>query len=255
MTARDFLAEHVRREFGEAFGATESKDLNNLINAWMDDEHNSAWRYKALLQHAPSAYKVLDVAAGCGDAVFYGLMNGFDAWGIEPSSWKQEFLRKKAEEKGYPASWLDRIPAGVAEELPFADNEFDAVLSHQTLQHVTDPQRVIHEMIRVTCSGGVIHITCPDSRSTFEPHYRLPWLPLMPRGLARPWLRLNRRPTSGLARLQHITPAKVKDWLSGSPKPVTFHHLDERPRWRKAASSVRSVFRREMQVNLLLVVV
>jgi 2-polyprenyl-3-methyl-5-hydroxy-6-metoxy-1,4-benzoquinol methylase len=39
--------------------------------------------------------------------------------------------------------------AGHAEELPFADGEYDLVAAIETLEHVGDPERVLREMARV----------------------------------------------------------------------------------------------------------
>ena len=42
-----------------------------------------------------------------------------------------------------------RFVAGRAEELPFADREFDMVTAIETLEHVPDPDRALAEMARV----------------------------------------------------------------------------------------------------------
>jgi SAM-dependent methyltransferase len=42
-------------------------------------------------------------------------------------------------------------------DLPFADESFDAVFSQAVLEHVTDPQRAVDEMIRVLKPGGTFY--------------------------------------------------------------------------------------------------
>ena len=42
-----------------------------------------------------------------------------------------------------------RFVAGRAEELPFADNEFELLTAIETLEHVPDPERTLAEMARV----------------------------------------------------------------------------------------------------------
>ena len=49
-----------------------------------------------------------------------------------------------------------------AQQLPFADNSFDAARVDRTLQHVADPQRAIAEMARVLRPGGWMVAMEPD---------------------------------------------------------------------------------------------
>lgn len=55
------------------------------------------------------------------------------------------------------------IRTGVAEELPWADGEFDAVLSCLVIGFMTDPDRAIREMRRVTRPDGVIAVCMWDT--------------------------------------------------------------------------------------------
>lgn len=221
MEAEDFLKEHLKQDCGHNFGVTDETYIDDVVTAWMNDKGNSRHRYDELGEYLPDARKVLDMASGCGTFVFYGLMNGYDAYGIEPESWKQEFNRLKAEHYGYPDDWMGHFHNGVGEGLPFPDNFFEAVSTYQTMEHVQDPYKAITEMIRVTRPGGGIHICCPDYRSTYEPHYLLPWLPLFPKGIARWYLRILGRPTEGLESLQYTTKKRMVGWLK---KAGNEHH-------------------------------
>jgi SAM-dependent methyltransferase len=51
------------------------------------------------------------------------------------------------------------VRIGVAEDLPFDDGEFDAVLAQLVLNHMSDPARGTREMRRVARPGGVV-ATC-----------------------------------------------------------------------------------------------
>jgi SAM-dependent methyltransferase len=48
-----------------------------------------------------------------------------------------------------------------ATRLPFADGTFDVVCCDQVLEHVRQPQHMIHELIRVTKPGGHVYIGVP----------------------------------------------------------------------------------------------
>lgn len=50
---------------------------------------------------------------------------------------------------------------GVAEELPFKDNSFDAVLSIAVLEHVRDPFKAASEIVRVLKRGGKLFCCVP----------------------------------------------------------------------------------------------
>lgn len=50
---------------------------------------------------------------------------------------------------------------GVAEELPFRDDSFDAVLCLNVLEHVKDPFRVARELMRVLRPGGEMMVVAP----------------------------------------------------------------------------------------------
>ena len=56
------------------------------------------------------------------------------------------------------------------EAIPFADEIFDTVLSHEVIEHVADDRRAIQEMLRVTKTGGRILLFCPNRWHPFETH-------------------------------------------------------------------------------------
>lgn len=211
--SKDFLKENLFREAVDYFGVGEEKYIEFIVEAWMNDAGNSKHRFDVIGVFLPGAAKILDLASGCGTCVYYGLMNGYDMYGVEPELWKHTFNRMKSREYGYPPEWQSRFLTAYGESLPFADNCFDCVTTYQTLEHVADLRAVISEMVRVSRPGGGIHIRCPDYRSTFEPHYRLPWLPLFPRAAAKAYLRLAGSPTAGLDTIQYVTRPRILKML------------------------------------------
>src|SRR3989338_3074577 len=61
-------------------------------------------------------------------------------------------------EAGKRASELYDVPAvaGDIHHLPFADNSFDVVYCSETIEHVTDPQAAVAELIRVARKAVVV---------------------------------------------------------------------------------------------------
>jgi SAM-dependent methyltransferase len=266
MSARDFLRAELTREYRAWFGVPPREFLDGVVDAWMADDTNSKHRFDTIEENLPGARRVLDMASGCGTAVFYGLLHGYDMTGIDPERWKHTFNEMKAAELGYPPEWLQRFREGVGEALPFPDDDFDCVTSYQTLEHVQDLELVIAEMIRVTRPSGGIHIRCPDFRGTFEGHYRLPWIPLLPRPVARAYLRALDRPTAGLDTIQYVTTGRIARLLREAEAAwpgcrlrivdLDVAALEARPRlpgevlWLRAKRYARALFREETSVNL-----
>ena len=57
-----------------------------------------------------------------------------------------------------------------AEAVPYPANTFDALLSHEVLEHVQNDQEAINEMARVLRPGGRIVLFCPNRWYPFETH-------------------------------------------------------------------------------------
>jgi len=56
------------------------------------------------------------------------------------------------------------------EALPYPDNFFDLVLSHEVIEHVTDDRKTAAEMVRVLKPGGRAVIFAPNRLYPFETH-------------------------------------------------------------------------------------
>jgi SAM-dependent methyltransferase len=57
-----------------------------------------------------------------------------------------------------------------SEALPFTRSSFDAILSHEVLEHVSDDRRSAQEMLRVLKPGGIILLFVPNLGYPFETH-------------------------------------------------------------------------------------
>ena len=136
---------------------------------------------------------LLDVGAGQGGAVLEALHRGADASGVEPGPEFAALARRRLDEAGYDP---ERIHQTGGESLPFADDTFDYSISLQVLEHVEDPRPLLEEMYRVLKPGGEAVVRCENYLAFREQHYRVPWLPLLPKLLGSLYLRaLGRDPS------------------------------------------------------------
>jgi ubiquinone/menaquinone biosynthesis C-methylase UbiE len=94
--------------------------------------------------------RVVDVGCGTG-ALTAGLVarvGGAAVAAVDPSEAFVEAMRER-----HPG--VD-VRQGAAEDLPFEDASFDAALAQLVVHFMTDPVAGLHEMARVTRSGGVV---------------------------------------------------------------------------------------------------
>ena len=135
----------------------------------------------------PTSEPILDLGSGLGTFVLLANRSGLAAVGIEPGEEELALARKRA--AALDPALVERFSQGVGEELPLADGAVRGVLLHDVLEHVVDWRAVLGECQRVLRPGGVVYIKGPSYTTRLvEPHYRVPWLPLMPKPLARRYL-------------------------------------------------------------------
>jgi ubiquinone/menaquinone biosynthesis C-methylase UbiE len=78
---------------------------------------------------------------------------------------------------------------GDAMQLAQADNSVDVVVCSHVYEHVPDARRMFAEIHRVLKSGGFCYFSGNNRVMIMEPHYRLPFLSLLPRPLAHLYMR------------------------------------------------------------------
>ena len=109
--------------------------------------------------------KCLDV--GCGLGFFLsGLSNEWEKHGVEVS----KFAGKEANRWGH-------IQIGTLEDAQYESNYFDAIFCHHVIEHISNPEETLKEMIRVLKPAGSCVIGTPDFDSgcarLFGENYRL----------------------------------------------------------------------------------
>jgi demethylmenaquinone methyltransferase/2-methoxy-6-polyprenyl-1,4-benzoquinol methylase len=114
------------------------------------------WRAFLVSRFPPDARRVLDVATGTA-AVAIELARaapGRTVVGVDQSTEMLAAGRARVERAGL-AGRIE-LREGRAEELPFADGEFDALAFTYLLRYVDDPAATLRGLARVVRPGGVI---------------------------------------------------------------------------------------------------
>ncbi len=102
--------------------------------------------------------RILDIGiGGCGCMSFFLAKMGFDVIGIDRSPRAIHISRKDAKKKRFRGSFEAKLAD--AENLPFPDNDFDAVLSYHSMHHMDKVEKVIGEMCRVCKKRGLVLIS------------------------------------------------------------------------------------------------
>ena len=118
------------------------------------------------------------------------------------------------------AQALPLLSVAAGEHLPFPDDSFDFVFSHEVIEHVQNDHWTAAEMVRVLRPGGRIVIFCPNRLYPFETHGHfwrgkyhfgntplINWLPNPLRNRLAPHVRVYT--ASGLRRLFADLPVRV----------------------------------------------
>jgi ubiquinone/menaquinone biosynthesis C-methylase UbiE len=101
--------------------------------------------------------KVLDLACGSGTAALVAARRYCNVTGIDYVPELIDRAKKRAEASGLQADFL----VADAQNLPFPDNSFDAILSVYGVQFAPDQEKAAAEMVRVCKSGGKIGLAGP----------------------------------------------------------------------------------------------
>lgn len=106
-----------------------------------------------LFRSLPKGAAVLDVGCGTGEHLKRAQSHGLVATGLEPAPGMLKVARSSVPEA--------RLKQGVATELPFEDEQFDAILQIEVLRylHIDDIRKALRESRRVLKPGGIFFVT------------------------------------------------------------------------------------------------
>lgn len=156
--------------------------------------------------------RILDIGSGVGGFVAACRKLGLNAYGVEPdrigNGSNITAIQIAARRLDAPA-----FVVGVGERLPLATASFDLVVLDQVIEHVSDQSAVLAEALRVAKPDGAVYVACPNYLGFYEPHYKISFLPLMPKLLGGLYLKLRGRNPVLLDQIRYTTNWRVRRLL------------------------------------------
>lgn len=161
--------------------------LNLRVRSYIEQELLYREKVGFLLSLLPKRPQFgLDLGSSAGGLSVALAQQGIEMEGIEPSGAGVEVSKMRARRCGLENVHFQR---GVGENLPFRDNTFDLVVSLAVLEHVQHVRLVVQETFRILKPGAWAYFEVPNNLFPFEGHYKMAWLPMMPKWLAKFYVR------------------------------------------------------------------
>lgn len=125
--------------------------------------------------------RVLDLGCGAaGKSLYYVTQGAKKVTGVEIVSHYQAEAEALAEQLGL-SDCFEFVSAS-ALDLPFPDGSFDTVIMNDFMEHISDPEGVLRESMRLLAPGGRIFINFPPYYHPYGAHLsdviNMPWVHL-----------------------------------------------------------------------------
>jgi len=227
-----------------------SADSRSFYDTWhagfeVDADADASW-HRLLLPHVeqrvPGA-EVLEIGCGRGDYAFQLWRRGprrlvsadFSPVAVQKAS---DFLVSQG------ATDVETRVEDIT-RMSFADCSFDVVICCETIEHVSNPKRAVHEMARVLRPSGSLLLSTPNYLSLHgayrgylrlrgrryaelgQPINNLVMAPKTSRWLERAGLKVEHRLADGLyvplPRIEGPAPVPLRPWIKRSLRPFLLH--------------------------------
>jgi ubiquinone/menaquinone biosynthesis C-methylase UbiE len=187
---------------------------------------------KNLISHTPELLnrKILDVGSGEGDFLIDVVIEGGDIYGLDRNKEYIEIALNKAEVNKVSINLVE----GIAERLPFKNNEFGFLNISEVIEHVKNADLLIKEAYRVLEIGGSAYLSVPSRFSFKDPHFHLYFVNWLPQFVSDPFIFVfgkhkDYKGSAGEQKLSEMNYYKFND-IKKKLKEVGFYVIDIRER-------------------------
>ncbi len=131
--------------------------------------------------------KLLDIGSSTG-YITHVLSNYFETTiGIDIDEKGVEYSRKTFKKEGLIFYVQDSM------DIKFPDQSFDVVNCSHIYEHVPDSSKLMAEIYRVLKHNGVCLFIAGNRINIIEPHYKLPFLSIVPKAVGHKYIRLFKK--------------------------------------------------------------
>jgi demethylmenaquinone methyltransferase/2-methoxy-6-polyprenyl-1,4-benzoquinol methylase len=183
------------------------------------------WRRSLVAAIDPNpGQRVLDVATGTGLVAVELVRRGCEVIGLDQSEEMLAGARAKLMADPAVAAHLTLV-RGEAEQLPFADGEFDALTFTYLLRYVDDRAATMRELARVVRPGGrigMVEFGVPEKtllRALWRVHTRV-GLPVLGRLVSSAWFEVGRFLGPSIEELRAREPDMAALWRAAGIRDV-----------------------------------
>jgi len=186
---------NIRKEavkyFTKHYPLASSKEIDKQVEDWQGKINVGQSLVKFFEERVGSirAKKVLDVGFGSGGIVIAfnladAAVSGVD---IDPE------LKNIAESNVIANQAKADLKIYDGTNLPFPDNHFDYIVCSSVLEHVTFPDKLLNDCLRVLKVGGRMFLSLPNKYYPKETHTLAYFVSYMPHGMANLYLKILKR--------------------------------------------------------------
>ena len=201
---------------GNPFGVeTNNESVNSNASYLLEQRDwrvNQAQQVSKLIGAAyPGQINFLEAGCGIGISTIVANMGGLSWYGYDVDKGSIDQAMRLADLCGISGNKIDGIfsHADTDSRIPFLNGYFHVCVSHVVIEHVNSIYNYLAEVYRVLMPGGVFILCGPDYRFSFEPHYNIPWIPLLRRDLALDWVCEFEKPVEGIELFSYTTYPEV----------------------------------------------
>ena len=204
------LKKNLKKFYCDELGLS---DYEDRLNYRLNEDLGRCLNEIRLIEQYTGTIKgknVMCMGSGWGGFAIAASNAGARIVGIEPEKELIEISKLRAIVRSTECDLI----MGTGEELPFKDGTFDVIECFTVLEHVENPRLVIEEMMRVLKCEGFCYIFVPNYLYPYEEHYKIYWIPMLPKSLAKFQLRLFGRNPNFIDSIKYITPYFISRVLS-----------------------------------------